>query len=298
MNMKKLNVALAILGAAVMAANSQTTVTSDIVGYVQQTLAAGSDTIFAPQVQRPVEYKGTVSSVTSSGDNATLVCPSASFSPNGFQYVATTQPKTYFALVTAGTLKGTTFRVISNGTGDLVVACDGLTVASADITAIEVRPYWTLNTLFPSAHSGISFTPSTGTTTVARRTQLVVPNFLAKGINRAPGILYFYNPSLADWVSTAASSVKAGDTIIEPGQYLIHRNTGGTPVNLNGTVVGGLLTESLNLSSYIQFCSERQSDGPAKSVRLSAFGHRVHRFEFSAKHRKNYSITKGSDFSI
>jgi len=268
MNMKKLNVTLAILVAAVMAGNAQT-VTSDIVGYVQQTLAAGSDTIFAPQVQRPVEYKGTVSSVTSSGDNATLVCLGASFSPNGFQYVSTTQPKSYFALVTAGTLKGTTFRVISNGTGDLVVACDGLTVASADITAIEVRPYWTLNTLFPSAHSGISFTPSTGTTTVARRTQLVVPNFLAKGINRAPGILYFYNPSLADWVSTAASSVKAGDTIIEPGQYLIHRNTGGTPVNLNGTVVGALLTESDSI--YLATSSSAANDNPMALPRASDY---------------------------
>ena len=144
--MKKLNFFLATLAFAAISVNAQTTVNSDIVGYVKQTLAAGSDTIFAPQVQRPVEYTGTVSSVTASGDNATLVCPSASFSANGFQYVAITQPKTYFALVTAGTLTGTTFRVVSNGTGDVVVARDGLTVVSADITAIELRPYWTLNT--------------------------------------------------------------------------------------------------------------------------------------------------------
>jgi len=52
MNMKKLNVTLAILVAAVMAGNAQT-VSSDVVGYVNQTFAAGSDTIVVPQLLRP-----------------------------------------------------------------------------------------------------------------------------------------------------------------------------------------------------------------------------------------------------
>ncbi len=266
--MKKLNLSLAILALAAMSVNAQS-VSTDPVGYVKQTFAAGSDTIIAPQLQRPVEFTGTVSSVTSSGDNATLVCPSASFSANGFQYVAITQPKTYFALVTAGTLTGTTFRVVSNGTGDFVVACDGLTVASADITAIEVRPYWTINTMFPSADSGVSFTPSTSALTGGRRTQLVLPNFVGTGINRAPSTLYFYNPVLADWASTSATGVKAGDTIIELGQYIVHRNTGGTPVALNGTVVGGLLTKSDSI--YLATLSSAANDNPMSLPRASDY---------------------------
>ena len=268
-NMKKLNLSLAILALAAMSVNAQTTVNSDIVGYVKQTLAAGSDTIIAPQVQRPVEFTGTVSSVATSGDNATLVCPSASFSANGFQYVAITQPKRYFALVTAGSLTGTAFRVVSNGTGDLVVARDGLTVVSADITGIELRPYWTLNTLCPSTDSGVSFTPSTGTTTGGRRTQLVLPNFVGTGINRAPAALYFYNPSLSDWVSTGAVTVKAGDTIVEPGQYIVHRNTGGTPVELNGTVVGALVTKSS--STYLATLGSAANDNPMALPRASDY---------------------------
>ncbi len=267
--MKKLNLSLAILALAAMSVNAQTSVNSPIVGYVKQPLAAGSDTIIAPQLQREVEFTGTVSSVVTSGDNATLVCPSASFSANSFQYVANTQPKTYFVLVTAGSLTGTKFRVLSNGTGDFVVARDGLTVASADITAVEVRPYWTLNTLFPSVDSGVSFTPSTGTTTGGRRTQLVLPDFVLKGINRAPSTLYFYNPALADWASTGASGVKAGDTIIEPGQYIVHRNTGGTPVNLNGTAVGGLLTKSDSV--YLATSSSAANDNPMALPRASDY---------------------------
>jgi len=266
--MKKTNFSLAILALAAMSVNAQP-VSTDPVGYVKQTLAAGSDTIIAPQLQRPVEHTGSVSSVVTSGDNATLVCSSASFSANSFQYAANTQPKTYFVLVTTGTLAGTTFRVVSNGTGDLVVARDGLTVVSADITAIELRPYWTLNTMFPSADSGVSFTPSTGTTTGGRRTQLVLPNFVATGINRAPATLYFYNPTLADWVSTGASGVKAGDTIVEPGQYIIHRNTGGTPVDLNATVVGGLLTKSDSI--YLATLSSGSNDNPLALPRASDY---------------------------
>jgi len=268
-NMKKLNLSLAILALAAMSVNAQTTVNSDIVGYTKLTLAAGSDTILAPQLQRPLAHTGAVGSVVTSGDNATLSCTGATFIANGFQYVANTQPKTYFALVTAGTLTGTTFRVVSNGTGDLVVARDGLAVVSADITAIELRPYWTLNTMFPSADSGVSFTPSTGTTTGGRRTQLVLPNFVAMGINRAPSTLYFYNPTLADWVSTGATGVKAGDTIVEPGQYIVHRNTGGTPVELNATVVGGLLTKSDSI--YLATSSSAANDNPMALPRASDY---------------------------
>jgi len=244
--MKTITAALAILVAAGMAGNAQTG-TTDIVGYVTQPLAAGSDTIIAPQVLRPTEYTGAVGGVTTSGTSATLEMTDASFTPNGFQYVANTQPKTYFALVTSGNLTGTTFRVTSNTASTLVVALDGLTVISADITQVEIRPFWTLNTLFPSSSSGVSFTPSTGVNSNSRRTQLVLPNFVSTGVNRAPVAQYFYNPAVSDWVTSNATGVKAGDTIIEPGQYIIHRNTGGTPEALSLTMLGGVLVKPASI---------------------------------------------------
>jgi uncharacterized protein (TIGR02597 family) len=275
MNMKKLNVALAIFVTAVMAGNAQT-VTSDIVGYVGQSLAAGSDTIITPQVLRPTEYTGAVGGVTTSGTSATLEMTGASFTSNAFQYVANTQPKTYFALVTSGNLTGTTFRVTSNTASTLVVALDGLVVNSADITKVEIRPYWTLNTLFPSSASGVSFTPSTGSNAANRRTQLVLPNFFGTGVNRAPTAQYFYNPAVSDWVNSTAVTTKAGDTVIEPGQYIIHRNTGGTPVALNLTTLGEVLTKpaSIYLSTLT---GTTKNDNPialprATDYQLSAIG--------------------------
>jgi uncharacterized protein (TIGR02597 family) len=265
MNMKKLNVTLAILVAAVMAGNAQTTVNSDVVGYVKQTFAAGSDTIFVPQLLRPVEFSGAVSSVSASGGNAILVCPSATFASGSFTYVATTQPKTYFAMVTSGNLTGTGFLVVSNGTGDITVALDGLTAASADITGIEIRALWTLNTLFPPSDANVTFTPSTGTTTATRRTQLVMPNFTGTGINRAASAVYFYSSTLSDWVATTATSVKAGDTPLVPSQYLIHRNTGGTPVELNATLVGSLFSKPGAV--YVATLTNGANDNPIALAR-------------------------------
>ena len=259
MNMKKLNVTLAILVAAVMAGNAET-VNSEVVGYVKQTFPAGSDTIFVPQLLRPVEFTGAVGSVSVSGDNATLACPSATFSANSFQYAATTQPKTYFVSVTSGNLTGTGFLVVSNGTGDITVALDGLTAVSADITGIEVRALWTLNTLFPSSDANASFTPSTGVNAATRRTQLVMPNFTGTGINRAASAVYFYNPTLSDWVATTATGTKAGDTPLLPSQYLIHRNTGGTPVVLSPTVVGSVFSKPGAL--YLGTLSSGANDNP------------------------------------
>jgi uncharacterized protein (TIGR02597 family) len=69
----------------------------------------------------------------------------------------------------------------------------------------------------------------------------MIPDFSGSGINRAAARTFFYNNNVADWVSTSATSVKAGDTIIPPDQYLILRNTGGTPRVLTQTVAGSVV---------------------------------------------------------
>jgi len=260
LTMKKPNLSLAILAFAAMSVSAQTTAKTGVVGYVKQTFPAGSDTIFVPQLLRPLEFSGAVSSVSVSAGTATFICTGAAFTSNSFQYVATTQPKTYYANVTSGNLTGTGFLVVSNGTGDITVALDGLTATSADVTGIEVRPLWTLNTLFPSSDANVSFTPSIGSNASTRRTQLVMPNFTGTGINRAASAVYFYNPTLSDWVATTATGVKAGDTLLLPSQYLIHRNTGGTPVDLSPTVVGAVFSTPGAL--YLGTLSNGANDNP------------------------------------
>ena len=71
---------------------------------------------------------------------------------------------------------------------------------------------------------------------------------------------YFFNNTtgIQDWVSTSATSTKAGDTAILPGTYIIHRNSGGTPVGLSLTVAGGVF--SAPFSNYLATSSSSQTD--------------------------------------
>jgi len=255
-NMKKLNVVLAILVAAVMAGNAQSTIP---VGYVTTTLAAGSDTIIAPQVFRPSEFTGAVSSVTGSAGSATLVISGATFTAGQYQYNSTTQKNTYFALVTSGTLVGATFIITSNNASSVTVNLDGLpTPTAANITGIEIRPCWTVGTLFPSANAGVSFVASATSSGGNRRTTINIPDIAGTGVNRSAKTTLFYNSAVGDWVTTSATTTKAGDTAILPGTYIIHRNTGGTPTNLALTLTGQVFDKPL--TNYLGTSNLRADD--------------------------------------
>jgi len=236
------------------------TVSTPVVGFTTTTLTAGSDTIISPQVFRPTELTSVVSNVSSGASQAVLTLSGASLTANQFVYSSSTQPNTYFVLVTAGNLAGTYFMVASNDTSTITVNLDGLTAASADITSIEVRPCWTLKTLFPASDANVSFTPSASATAGNRRTTILFPNNTGTGINRAPSTTYFFNNAVGvqDWVTTAATTTKAGDTAILPGAYVIHRNTGGTPVNLSLTHTGAVFAQSL--SYYIGTSASSAND--------------------------------------
>jgi len=95
-NMKKLNVALAIFVTAVMAGNAQTnvTVTSDVVGYQQIAGAKGYTTLGFPLVNSPV-VTGTVSSKSGSTIVLSAVFPST-----------VNAAKPYYLEVTSGPLAG------------------------------------------------------------------------------------------------------------------------------------------------------------------------------------------------
>jgi len=239
---------------------SAQTVSTPVVGFVTTTLAAGTDTIIAPQVLRPSELSAAVSGVSSSATQATLSLSGVSLTANQFQFNASTQPKTYFALVTGGSLSGTYFLVASNTTSEITVDLDGLTASSADITSIEVRPCWTLGTLFPASDANVSFTPSASAGGAARRTLVLFPNITATGVNRAPTSTFFFNNAagVQDWVSTTSAAAKAGTTPILPGVYVIHRNTGGTPVNLSMTHAGSVLTHPV--TTYVATSSTGLND--------------------------------------
>jgi hypothetical protein len=115
MNMKKLNVTLAILVAAVMAGNAQT-VTSDIVGYQTISVPVGLSTAGFPLVNSDV-LKGATTTLV--GNNLGLASQS-----NVGALLTSTEP--YYIEVYSGTLKGDRFDVdvaatIAAANGDVVL---------------------------------------------------------------------------------------------------------------------------------------------------------------------------------
>lgn len=238
---------------------------SDIVGYVKETYNAAADSIVAPQLQRPTELTASVSSVSSGGATATLTLSGVSLIADQFKYLAGTQPKTYYVLITAGAKIGTLFTVSGNTASQITIDLDGLSLASADVTQIEVRPYWTIGTLFPASDSGVSFVASTGVNSASRRTQILIPNTTGLGVNRSASVILFFNPAIGNWASTTSTGVSAGDTIVPPNSFLILRNTGGTPPSLSHTISGAVDTKPSAV--FLATRTSGQNDNPISLTR-------------------------------
>jgi len=98
---------------------------------------------------------------------------------------------------------------------------------------------------------------------------LLLPDNISTGQNRSLSRVYFYNPTLADWVLTTATSIKAGDQIIEPSGYLVLRNTGGTPPSLLVTTAGAVLTDPMGI--YLATSSARINDNYITLPRASDY---------------------------
>ena len=246
--MKKLNLfAILTLGLSGGFLNAQTSSYSEVVGYVKDSFTTNSDTIVTLQVQRPSELTGAVSSVSDSGAASTLNLSSASLTANQFVYVSGTQPKTYYALVTAGTKAGSYFPVTANGTSSLTVDNLGVPLSGAGaVTSVEVRPYWTLGTVFPAADKNVSFVPSTSSSSTLRKTKIILPNNVATGINKSARATYFYrdDTGYGFWVSESALTTNANDTILNPDEYFTvrHNTTASISLTASGSVLANAVT--------------------------------------------------------
>lgn len=197
LRLKKSGVAFALLGfgsllPSLLSAASSTT---PPVGYVKTTLLANSDTFIGASLTRPPAYVGTVLGAAGSG---ITVSGEPQWEIGAFTYVAGVQPNTYYVRLGAAPegetnpFEGRTFTVEVGGASDLIVTDplngDLSTVPAG--TKIEVIPYWTLNTLFPPEDAGVTFEESQ--TAFDIRTQVILQNSEAKGINKLGSDVYFF----------------------------------------------------------------------------------------------------------
>jgi uncharacterized protein (TIGR02597 family) len=148
-------VAIATLAPMAQIANAEVT---SPVGFVKLTFNAESDTPFSLPMNRPKVYIGQVNSISGN----TINIANADFTASELVYADGSQNEKYYLLFTTGTLEGRTFDVTANDTDSITVDQGGdtdvQTLNGGNTDDFEIRPHWTLNTVFPD---GANFDKST-----------------------------------------------------------------------------------------------------------------------------------------
>ncbi len=141
-----------LFAAVAMTFSAQAEVTAPV-GYVELMISAEADTPFTIPMNRPKEYAGLYSA--QSGNTVTIANNdlTAGAFDEGLQH------KRYYILFTTGTLSGRSFDIVSNTVNTITVAQEGLEnleeiIANPSaLNNFEIRPHWTLGTLFPNGEN-------------------------------------------------------------------------------------------------------------------------------------------------
>ena len=228
MNMKKLNVALAIFVAAVMAGNAQTnstnTVNSDIVGYQTATIAGGGTTaapkytMLAVNLANPTVYQATMGNTLSGTFTAGA-------------YNAGTYAKFYLEIVSTGARAD----IVSNTASSLALAtADQASISAALATpqSVRIRKHRTLSDLF----GGASGTTTDSTVPFLKGTAAASADNVLVMINGAYKTLYYSsNPARPGWRD---NTTLATDFPIYPsdGIFIARRATAPLSITISGEV--------------------------------------------------------------
>lgn len=216
---------LAVAGAGV--------VDSPVVGSLQSLALPNSDTLVSAPVHQEPAYVGKVASVT-----GTVIAVTGTPAWAAGAYAVDAGVVLHYVRMRSGALAGHYFTVTTNAAASLTVDPAGLDlsgIAAGD--ALELVPYWTLGTLYPSGQAGVSYVASPSSLTPG--TQLLMPDQTRTGINRAASDTYLYLNGA--WRRIGSRATQSFDrTPIPPDVYLVHRNRAqATLVTRTGFVPAG-----------------------------------------------------------
>jgi len=145
--MKKLNVALAILAATVMAGNAATEATSQIVGYQKITLPFGGKNL-APTFVKPNVYEGSATISGTTVTTSTGALSSLTLGPTAFAAPVLNYPR-YYAEVTTSTspFYGYNFDITAANTGSSFTSANVPPALSGQTVNIAIRAHMTIGDL-------------------------------------------------------------------------------------------------------------------------------------------------------
>lgn len=211
--MKYLRFSLAILIAAGFSANAQTTVATDPVGFVSYRVNAQSDQKIGVPMQQASSYNGIASSVVATTVQST-----------GMPVLTGNN----FLLVTSGTAAGQWEQISTSSAGQVTLASPISGFQTSD--TFTIKPFWTLNTLFPS---GGAIPNSPDPENPVAVVLFNVPG--ATGVNQATGATYLYHGGgvlPAGWYDANTFEL-ANNVTINPESFITIRNSTGSPVNIS-----------------------------------------------------------------
>ncbi len=196
-------------------------------GYLNLTFKALSDTPFSLPLNRPKVYSGQVDSVLEN----TISIAASELTASAFLYADGSQNEKYYLLFTTGVLEGRSFDITTNGNNSITLVQDGLIDVQDLINdanahdLFEIRPHWTLDTLFPNGagYPQVTNAFENGSTILFRATS-------TSGINLSPQKTYKYATGTG-WVDNAnlfAGRVK--DVVLIRNGAFIARNVTASDV--------------------------------------------------------------------
>ncbi len=212
---------------------AQTTATTDPVGFVTMTIAAGTGSASnysfnGMALTRTVSYQGTAETATAA--TTTLIDNEAVWTDN--QFNGASSAITHYVEITSGSSAGTTYDITGTtaSTKTLTLA-QPLAAGVAAGASFKIRQHWTVASIFGAAdEAGLTG----GTSSTAD--QILINN--GAGFDT-----YYYKttgPGGIGWRSTASVSVDRSGTLIYPDDSLVVKRTAATAVNV--VIMGSVKT--------------------------------------------------------
>jgi uncharacterized protein (TIGR02597 family) len=182
-----------LAAAACGMAFGQTTAYTTPVGYVSQTCLSLTDTLVGLPLRVATSGAGAVSGapdlLTTPGSAILTIAGTPGFTVNGFA-------GTCFVKFTSGAASGKFYTVTSNAESTITINLNGDTLSAVAADTLVVSKFWTLGELFvPSASTSDPATTGNAivvtTSTLSRKTEVLLPNIAGNGINLSSAGTYF-----------------------------------------------------------------------------------------------------------
>lgn len=204
---------------------------STTLGFNKVVCLPNSDTIVGIPFRQQGSRSGALASAPDvSGDSATLTLSGNLALPPG-------ELDKHYVKFSSGAKDGRFYDITGNTADTLTIDLNGDSLGgTAEGDKLVIAEYWTLDTLFPPDKATTSWTETpegsgnwvpnghavvASSSTLARRTEILLPNLTGQGTNLAPTTVYFIHQGI--W-KIVGSGDDQGGVVLYPDNYMIVRN--------------------------------------------------------------------------